>query len=74
MRFSSFPRVTVADYFIYFEAIIEYRITPRPGYAPKKAYKCRVREFRAGLCVKANGRVGAIRTWRVYRLSDIHTV
>ena len=40
------PRVTVADYFTSFEAIIGYRTTPRPGYVPKKAYDCHVREFR----------------------------
>ena len=57
-----FPCVTVADYFTYFEASIGYRTTPRPGYVSKKAYNCRVREFRAVLYVKANGRVGAIPT------------
>ena len=54
------PRVTVADYFTSFEAIIGYRTTPRPGYVPKKAYDCHVREFRAVSHVKANRRVGVI--------------
>ena len=40
-----------SDYFTYFEAIIGYRTTPRPGYLSKKAYNCRLREFRAVMYV-----------------------
>ena len=60
--YSSFPCVTVAGYFTYFEAIIGYRTTPTPGYVSTKASNCCVRELRAVLYVKANGRVGAIPT------------
>ena len=49
-------------------SFIVYKNTRRPCYASEKAYNCPVREFWAVSLVKANGRVGAIPTYRVYRL------
>ena len=48
-----------------------YKNTRRPCYVSEKAYNCPVREIWAVSFVKANGRVGAIPTYRVYRLYDI---
>ena len=49
------------------ESYIVYKHIQRPCHVSEKAYNCPVREISF---VKANGRVGAIPTYRIYRLYD----
>ena len=69
--FYKFPRFTVAVYFTYFESIKVYRSTRRACSLSKKAFKTSA--FGSSeplLLLRLNGRVGAIPTYRVYRLYD----
>ena len=69
--FYKFPKFTVAVYFTYSESIIVYRSTRRACSLSKT--------FAFGnseplLLLRLNGRVGAIPTYRVYRLYDTYRV
>ena len=50
---------------------MEYKNTCRPCYVSEEAYNCTVREIWAVSFVKDDGCVGAIPTYRVYRLYDM---
>ena len=70
--FYKFPRFTVAVYFTYFESIKVYRSTLRACSFSEKAFKTSAFGSSEPLLLYgANGRVGAIPTYRVYRLYDI---
>ena len=69
--FYKFPRFTVAVYFTYFESIKVYRSTPEHVVCLKRLKTSAFGSSEPLLfSVKANGRVGAIPTYRVYRLYD----
>ena len=67
----NFTYTIVAVYFTTFESLIVYRNTRSPCYVSKRAHSCCVRQSEPLLLLRLNGRVGAIPTYRVYRLYDI---